>query len=116
MSILQITERELQLQRELDEERRLNSMGAEREYILLGKIAQLRLEVERLRAELGNLPDSQRNMLATIKAQREALVQALKAITTVQRVEGNQLEFGSISLLGRATKAIEALNETMEKL
>jgi len=52
MSILQVTEKETQLQRELDEERRLNSMGAEREYILLGKIAQLERSVEKLREAL----------------------------------------------------------------
>jgi len=58
MSILQVTERELQLQRELDEERRLNSMGAERECILHRKIARLRREIDRLRAALRAATDS----------------------------------------------------------
>jgi len=49
MSILQVTERELQLQRELDEERRINSIGSEREYILLGKIARLEKELDSLK-------------------------------------------------------------------
>lgn len=39
------------LDQELEEQCRLNSMGAEREYVLLGKIAQLEKTLERELAE-----------------------------------------------------------------
>ena len=42
--------REYALQQERDEQCRLNGMGAEREYVLLGKVAQLERESDALRA------------------------------------------------------------------
>ena len=70
MSIVNITDRERELENALAEEQRLNGMGAEREYVLQGQVNQLiqalaqttemlkliTKERDRLKAQLGDLP------------------------------------------------------------
>ena len=87
MSIVNITDRERELENALAEEQRLNGMGAEREYVLRGKIEQLErtlgqsanmiqitaMERDALKAQLGDLPESQAAMLQEIKVLRDAL-------------------------------------------
>jgi len=87
MSIVNITDRERELENALAEEQRLNGMGAEREYVLRGKIEQLAralgqaantiqataMERDALKAQLGDLPESQAAMLQEIKVLRDAL-------------------------------------------
>jgi len=87
MSIVNITDRERELENALAEEQRLNGMGAEREYVLRGKIEQLARELgqaanmiqttamerDALKAELGDLPNSQAEMMSEIKALKEAI-------------------------------------------
>ena len=87
MSIVNITDKERELEKALSEEQRLNSMGAEREYVLRGKIDQLTrvleqaenmihttaMERDALKAQLGDLPESQAAMLQEIKALRDVL-------------------------------------------
>jgi len=99
MSIINITDRERELEKALAEEQRLNSMGAEREYVLRGKIDQLTralkqsenmihttaMERDALKAQLGDLPESQAAMLQEIKALRDALALA-EDLTTIVRM------------------------------
>jgi len=105
MSIVNITDRERELEKALAEEQRLNGMGAEREYVLQGQVAQLTrkldklqnklaentrtsellieganasamrawTECDELKAQLGDLPESQAAMLQEIKVLRDAL-------------------------------------------
>jgi len=87
MSIVNITDRERELENALAEEQRLNGMGAEREYVLHGKVTQLTRALEQttealklitkernaLKAELGDLPNSQAAMMCEIKVLRDAL-------------------------------------------
>jgi len=46
MSIVNITDRERELEKALAEEQRLNSMGANREYVLQGQVSQLTRRIE----------------------------------------------------------------------
>ena len=99
MSIINITDRKRELEKALAEEQRLNSMGAEREYVLRGKIDQLTrvleqeanmihttaMERDALKAQLGDLPKSQAAMLQEIKALRDALALA-EDLTTIVRM------------------------------
>ena len=87
MSIINITDRERELEKALAEEQKLNSMGAEREYVLHGQVNQLTRALEQttealklitkernaLKAELGDLPNSQAEMMCEIKVLRDAL-------------------------------------------
>jgi len=87
MSIINITDRERELENALAKEQRLNGMGAEREYVLHGKVTQLTRALEQatevlnlitkernaLKAELGDLPNSQAAMMCEIKVLRNAL-------------------------------------------
>ena len=52
------------------------------------KEAELTVEVYTLRMELGDLPQAQADMLATIKAQRKVLDQSLNALCAVVGVVG----------------------------
>jgi len=99
MSIINITDRERELEKALAEEQRLNSMGAEREYVLHGQVNQLTRALEQttealklitkernaLKAELGDLPNSQAEMMCEIKVLRDALALA-KDLTTIVRM------------------------------
>jgi len=99
MSIINITDRERDLEKALAEEQRLNSMGAEREYVLHGQVNQLTRALEQttealklitkernaLKAELGDLPNSQAEMMCEIKVLRDALALA-KDLTTIVRM------------------------------
>ena len=99
MSIINITDRERELEHALLQEQRLNSMGAEREYVLRGKIEQLErtlgqsanmiqitaMERDWLKAQLGDLPNSQAEMMCEIKVLRDALALA-KDLTTIVRM------------------------------
>ena len=99
MSIINITDRERELEKALAEEQRLNSMGAEREYVLHGQVNQLTRALEQttealklitkernaLKAELGDLPNSQAEMMCEIKVLRDALALA-EDLTTIVRM------------------------------
>ena len=99
MSIINITDRERELEKALAEEQKLNSMGAEREYVLHGQVNQLTRALEQttealklitkernaLKAELGDLPNSQAEMMCEIKVLRDALALA-KDLTTIVRM------------------------------
>ena len=131
MSIVNITDRERELESALSEEQRINGMGAEREYVLQGQVSQLTRKLElcvqamvarekeldelqnklaantrtseilieganasamrawterdELKAQLGDLPESQAAMLQEIKALRDALALA-KDLTTIVRM------------------------------
>ena len=99
MSIINITDRERELEHALLQEQRLNSMGAEREYVLHGQVNQLTRALEQttealklitkernaLKAELGDLPNSQAEMMCEIKVLRDALALA-EDLTTIVRM------------------------------
>jgi len=97
MSIINITDRERELENALAKEQRLNGMGAEREYVLHGKVTQLTRALEQatevlnlitrernaLKAELGDLPNSQAAMMCEIKVLRDALESAATSLETI---------------------------------
>lgn len=68
--ITTITERESELEAELAEQCRLSSMGAEREYVLLGKVAQLERERDAQRKVLEQAREVLNDITAEISMKR----------------------------------------------
>jgi len=96
MSIVNITDRERELENALAEEQCLNGMGAEREYVLHGKVTQLTRalaqttemlklitkERDGLKAQLGDLPKEILTPEMLIEAALSASAKGLLSGTT----------------------------------
>jgi len=109
MSILQVTEKETQLQRELDEERRLNSMGSEREYILHRKIARLRREIDRLRAAF-------HTSTVPLPAMEALMIDSNPVVTVRCYSEAALRDYGDRRAIAAAAEQLEALIAENEQL